>query len=78
MFITLISPISLAFGLVSEPCLFGLIIMFAHRRRELRVLWDGHFYDEEFVDREDMKYALEMIEFQSDRGSVKTIESRII
>ena len=48
MFISVASPVEFPFGLVSEPSLFGSIIVFAYRRVELRVLWEGKFYDEEF------------------------------
>lgn len=33
MFISIASPVDFPFGLVSEPCMFGLICMFAYRRR---------------------------------------------
>ena len=45
MFLSIASPVDFPFGLVSEPCMFGLICLFAYRRREMRVLWDGKFYD---------------------------------
>ena len=45
MFITIASPVSFPFGLVSEPCMIGLVCVFSYRRRELGVLWRGKFYD---------------------------------
>ncbi len=33
------------FGLVTEVCMFGLVCLFAYRRQELLVLWNGTFYD---------------------------------
>jgi hypothetical protein len=57
--------------------MFGLICLFAYRRREMRVLWDGKFYDEEFGDREDMQYVLEMMAVEN-RESTKTIDSHLI
>ena len=32
MFISVASPVEFPFGLVSEPCLLGLIVIFAYRR----------------------------------------------
>ena len=43
----------------------------------MRVLWDGKFYDEEFGDREDMQYVLEMMAMEN-RKSTKTIDSHLI
>ena len=76
--LTLKSTLVISFGLISGSCMFTLLIVFAHRRRELRVLWDGKFYDEEFVDRLDLNFALKMIELQTIRASAKTIDSRIL
>jgi hypothetical protein len=45
MFISIITPVSLPFGLISELCMFSLICLFSFRRREIRTLWDGLFYD---------------------------------
>ena len=39
MFISVVSPVSFPFGLISEPFMFGLVCIFAYRRREIRVLW---------------------------------------
>lgn len=76
-FINTASPVSLPFGCISFPCMFGLICLFAFRRREIRVLWDGKFYDPEFADQEDMKRTLEMVDHRRS-SSVKTIDSRLI
>ena len=76
-FINTASPVSLPFGVISFPCMFGLICLFAFRRRELRVLWDGTFYDPEFADQKDMKVTLEMVGKER-TNSVKTIESNLM
>ena len=78
MFISVASPIEFPFGLVSEPCLLGLIVIFAYRRVELRVLWEGKFYDEEFENREDMEYIYEMMAIENRSSTAKTIDSRLI
>ena len=33
MFLSIASPVTLPFGFISEPCMFGLVCMFAYRRR---------------------------------------------
>jgi hypothetical protein len=78
MFLSIASPIEFPFGFISEPCMFGLVCLFAYRRREIRVLWDGKFYDGEFGDRQDLDYALEMISAEKRRESAMTIDNRII
>lgn len=45
---------------ITEPCMFLLIAVFAYRRRELRVLWDGWIYNEE-VGNGDLKRMVEII-----------------
>jgi hypothetical protein len=77
MFISIANPFTFPLGLVSEPCMFGLVCIFAYRRREIRVLWDGKFYDEEFADQEDLKHTLEMIARER-RESGMTIDENLI
>jgi hypothetical protein len=72
MFISIASPVSFPFGLVSEPCMFGLVCIFAYKRKEIRVLWDGKFYDEEFGNRDDLKNTLELVARESFRDSTLT------
>lgn len=33
------------FGLVSEPVMMAVFSFFAFKRKELRTLWEGKFYD---------------------------------
>ena len=40
-YFTTLGPVALPFGLISWPCMFGLVCVFAYRRREIRVLWSG-------------------------------------
>ena len=75
-FIILFSPVAIPFGIISGSCMFALLLLFAYRRQELQVLWDGKFYDEEFVDREDMDSYKQLIELQAGReDTVQTIDS---
>ena len=76
--VILFSPIIFPFGLISGFSLFALTILFAYRRQELQVLWDGKFYDEEFVDRLDLDSYKQLIELQAGRDTILTIDSIIV
>ena len=44
----------------------------------MRVLWEGKFYDEEFSNRHDADYVLEMMAIENRSSSAKTIDSHLI
>lgn len=46
MFVSVVSPHSWPFGLIAEPSMLGLVAFFAWKRKEIRTLWEGKFYDE--------------------------------
>lgn len=46
MFISIASQDSWPFGLIAEPATLGFISFFAWKRKEIRTLWTGKFYDE--------------------------------
>ena len=52
VFVNLPAEVTFPFGLISEPCMFGLVCIFAYQRREIRVIWSGEFYDEEFANQD--------------------------
>lgn len=41
VFVNIPSNVTFPFGLISEPCMFGLVCVFAYQRREIRVIWSG-------------------------------------
>ena len=45
MFLSILSPDSLPFGLIAEPLNLFLVIFFAWRRKEIKTLWTGKYYD---------------------------------
>jgi hypothetical protein len=48
--------------------MFGLVCVFAYQRREIRVIWSGEFYDEEFANQSELRVIMEMIDRTSERG----------
>ena len=46
MFVSIFSPHSWPFGLIAGPAILGLVSFFAWKRKEIRTLWEGKFYDE--------------------------------
>jgi hypothetical protein len=44
--ISIFSKDSWPFGLIAEPAAIGLISFFAWKRKEIRTIWTGKFYDE--------------------------------
>lgn len=55
MFISIGSIHSWPFEIVTGPLMIILVTLFAYKRRELRTLWDGTFYDEDFANRDGLK-----------------------
>lgn len=45
MLIDLATVHTVPLGLISEPLMLIIVIMFAYRRNENRTLWTGHFHD---------------------------------
>ncbi len=43
------------FALFSETLLLIMVALFATKRNEIRIIWNGKFYDEEFAGLSDMK-----------------------
>lgn len=39
-------PFSMPFGIISQPAMIITFCLFAFKRKELRTLWEGKFYDE--------------------------------
>lgn len=44
--ISIVSKDSWPFGLIAEPAALSLISFFAWKRKEIRTIWTGKFYDE--------------------------------
>lgn len=51
--ITSLSEINFPFQSITEPALLILVTLFAYNRKEIKVLWNGKFYDPEFKNQED-------------------------
>lgn len=62
VFVNIPANVTFPFGLISEPCMFGLVCIFAYQRREIRVIWSGEFYDEEFANQDELRVIMEMID----------------
>lgn len=41
--------------------MMGLVAIFAYKRREIRTLWDGSFYDEDFANRDGLLEIMEIV-----------------
>jgi hypothetical protein len=81
VFVNIPSDVDFPFGLISEPCMFGLVCIFAYQRREIRVIWSGEFYDEEFANQKELRIIMELIdrtENISDRERESTIDKNLI
>lgn len=68
VFVSIPSAVTFPFGLISEPCMFGLVCVFAYQRREIRVIWSGEFYDEEFANQKELRIIMEMIDRPGEEG----------
>ncbi len=62
VFVNIPAEVTFPFGLISEPLMFGLVCVFAYQRREIRVIWSGEFYDEEFANQDELRVIMEMID----------------
>jgi hypothetical protein len=49
--VTSISTVNFPFQSIAEPAMLGLVMMFAYNRKEIKVLWNGKFYDLEFKNQ---------------------------
>ncbi len=49
-----LSYYSLPFDAFCEPIMIISFTLFAFKRKELRTLWEGKFFDEEFLDKKDI------------------------
>lgn len=82
VFLNVPSAVTFPFGLISDPCMFGLVCVFAYQRREIRVIWSGEFYDEEFANQKELRVIMELIDRSagSEEGSERrsTIDHRLI
>ena len=61
MFVSIASADSWPFGLIAEPANLALVAFFAWKRKEIRTLWTGKFYDEEFANKEGLQNINELI-----------------
>lgn len=79
MLIIFVWYLILPIGFISGFSMFTLLILFAYRRQELQVLWDGKFYDEEFVDRGELDSYQKIIELQAGKDEdVKVVDSILL
>lgn len=52
--VSAISLYPIPFDGVAEPFMIGAMVLMAMNRKELRTIWDGTFYDEEFVNKKEI------------------------
>lgn len=61
MVISIGSVHSWPFEIVTGPIMMGLVVVFAYKRREIRTLWEGSFYDEDFANRDGLLEIMDVI-----------------
>ena len=61
MILSVFSPVALPFGVIAEPLILLLIPFFAWKRKEIKTLWTGNFYDEEFANKESLNRLNELV-----------------
>jgi hypothetical protein len=53
--------------------MMGLVAIFAYKRREIRTIWEGSFYDEDFANRDGL---LEIMDVINEENSPKPGENK--
>jgi hypothetical protein len=53
MIASVLSPVKLPFGIIAQTAMIAMIAVFANNRKEIKILWNGKFYDSEFKNQEE-------------------------
>lgn len=53
MVLSVVSPVKLPFGIIAEFAMILMVVVFAYNRKEIKILWNGKFYDSEFKNQEE-------------------------
>ena len=68
--VTSLSPINFPFESITSPLMLALVVLFAYNRKEIKVLWNGKFYDPEFKNQEEFDEEAYNYEMDSKKAEV--------